>query len=375
MAKQNQTPATINQDERTPSERFTDMVIQEFTGHSGSPDLGSYQKRLIQNYFISIDLALKLAEEKRMKKKEQFRDKLKITWQNINMQTLAVNVVACSRIGYDPALPNHINMMPFKNNTTNQYDIVFIPGYRGKELMAMKYGFQVPDDVIVEVVYENDTFKPIKKDRNNEVETYIFEIAEDAFNRGKIIGGFYYHAYKETSEKNRLMFYSLHEIEKRKPAYAAAEFWGGEKDKWENGQKVGRQKVEGWYHEMIWKTIYRAAYGSITIDGKKMDDDLMQMLQQERLHEFDNSEELRDIKVSSDKNRTIEKKGSKKNLNIEEAKVVPDPPDPEVERKDADPIADQRVDSTDKAAEDQAYEEAMAEANAEGDQQSAMPGF
>lgn len=351
------------------------MVIQEFTGHSGSPDLGSYQKRLIQNYFISIDLALKLAEEKRMKKKEQFRDKLKITWQNINMQTLAVNVVACSRIGYDPALPNHINMMPFKNNTTNQYDIVFIPGYRGKELMAMKYGFQVPDDVIVEVVYENDTFKPIKKDRNNEVETYIFEIAEDAFNRGKIIGGFYYHAYKETSEKNRLMFYSLHEIEKRKPAYAAAEFWGGEKDKWENGQKVGRQKVEGWYHEMIWKTIYRAAYGSITIDGKKMDDDLMQMLQQERLHEFDNSEELRDIKVSSDKNRTIEKKGSKKNLNIEEAKVVPDPPDPEVERKDADPIADQRVDSTDKAAEDQAYEEAMAEANAEGDQQSAMPGF
>jgi len=322
-AKSN-TPATINPNGPTPGERFTNMVIHEFSGHAGTTELTPYQKRLIQNYFISIDLALKLAEEKRMKKPEKYRDQLEILWNNINMQGLAVNVVAYSRIGFDPALPNHINMMPFKNNTTNKYDIVFIEGYRGKELKAMKYGFQVPDDVIVEVVYENDTFKPIKKDKDNEVESYIFTVSENPFDRGAIIGGFYYHLFTENPARNKLMFYNLHEIEKRKPKYASAEFWGGEKDKWENGKKVGKEEVEGWYHEMVWKTIYRAAYNAITIDGAKIDDALMQLLEQEKLSGAE--QEFKDLSISADKHREIEVKGNKKNLDIDEAEVVEEQP-------------------------------------------------
>jgi hypothetical protein len=51
-----------------------------------------------------------------------------------------------------------------KNNKTKKYDISFITRYRGLELKAKKYGLDVPDAVIVELVHANDHFKSIKKD-------------------------------------------------------------------------------------------------------------------------------------------------------------------------------------------------------------------
>lgn len=282
--KENQKNTDVAKHEPSQSERFSAMVQREFSGKAGEViRLTGFQKRLIQNYFIAIDIALKTAEEKRLKKDEKYRDKVAIIWHNVNMELLAVNVVACARIGYDPALPNHIYMIPYKNNNTDKYDIVFTEGYRGKELKAKKYGLNVPDEVVVEVVYSTDTFKPVKKDLNNRTETYVFEINKP-FARGEIVGGFYYLQFKEEPWRNRLMQYSIAEIEKRKPAYASVEFWGGEKDIWENGKKTGKkEKVEGWYHEMVYKTLYRAAYGSITIDSQKIDEDFMKLLEHEQL--------------------------------------------------------------------------------------------
>jgi recombination protein RecT len=269
----------LAQKELSASERFMNKVVSEFSTGVGEIALTTFQRRLAQNYFISIDGSLKAAEEKRLKKKGK-ADPLAITWGNVNMEKLARDVVSRARIGFDPAQPNHINMMPFKNNNLSKYDIVFIEGYRGVELKATKYGLNVPDGVVVELVHSNDRFKSIKKDRNNPVETYDFEIVSD-FDRGDIVGGFYYYIYSQAPEKNKLVVMSIKEVEKRKPQYASAEFWGGEKDKWENGAVVGKEKVEGWYDQMVYKTIYRAAYGGITIDSQKIDDDYMQLKQSE----------------------------------------------------------------------------------------------
>jgi recombination protein RecT len=267
----------VAKQQQTMSERFMNAVVAQFNGEVGEVALTNFQKRLAQNYFMVADNALKTAEERRLKRTKN-QDPLPVTWANVDMTELAQNVVSAARIGWDPCQDNHVSLIPFKKNAINKYGLTFMPGYRGLELRAKKYGLDIPDGVIVELVYSNDKFKSIKKDHNNPIESYEFEIVND-FDRGNIIGGFYYHVYMEKPERNKLVIFTLKDILKRKPAYASVEFWGGEKDVWENGKKVGKEKVEGWFEEMCWKTIYRAAYNSITIDSQKIDDDYLKLKQ------------------------------------------------------------------------------------------------
>ncbi|MEF3309293.1 recombinase RecT [Paenibacillus sp. GYB004] len=267
--------------------------------------LTNFQKRLAQNYFISLDASLKLAEEKRQKSSKNSQSP-PITWQNVNMEKLSRDVVAHARIGFDPAQKNHINMVPFFNKALGKYDIGFVEGYRGMELKAVKYGLDVPDRVIVEVVYSTDRFKSFKKDRNNKVETYEFEVINE-FDRGDIVGGFYYHEYFQRPEKNKLVVMNLKDILKRRPDRASPEFWGGEKDVWEwddqkkKNVKKGTETVEGWYEKMVWKTIYRAAHGDVTIDSQKIDDDYMRLRQAES--EF--AEADADQEIAENANREV----------------------------------------------------------------------
>ena len=274
MSKETQ----VAKQEESMSTRFMNAVVKEFSGSVGEVALTNFQKRLAQNYFIATDQALVKAEQRRNTKKND----LPVVWGNVDMKQLALDVVAAARVGLDPAQPNHINMVPYRNNRTKKYDIGFIDGYRGIEMKAIKYGLDIPDDVTVELVYANDTFKPIKKDHRNKVESYEFEVS-NPFDRGEIVGGFYYHSYNDNPGKNKLVVMPLGDIMKRKPQYAAPEFWGGEKTIWKDGKPAGKEKVEGWYEHMCWKTIYRAAYRDITIDSQKIDDDYLRLKKQEEL--------------------------------------------------------------------------------------------
>lgn len=273
--KQNQ----IAKSEPNMAERFMNKVISLFNNNVGEIALTNFQKRLAQNYFIVADMSLKTAEEKRKKKSAKYQDPLPVTWANVDMDSLAEDVVSAARIGWDPMQDNHVSLIPFKKNAINKYGITFMPGYRGIELKAKKYGLDVPDHVIVELVYSNDKFKSYKKDRNNKIESFDFEIVND-FDRGEIIGGFYYHIYSDKPEKNKLVVMSRKDIEKRKPPYASAEFWGGEKTVWVDGKKT-TEHTDGWYEKMCYKTVYRAAYKDITIDSQKIDDDYLRLKQME----------------------------------------------------------------------------------------------
>lgn len=306
-----QAPANVPQQtpDQTYSEKFTGMVLREFQAISPGSELTQFQKRLCQNYFIKLDQVLKAAETKRMAKSEKYRDSLALKWQNVNLEKLALDVVSFSSVGLDPLQPNHLHLIPYKNNATNKYDFGFIIGYRGSELKAKKYGLDVPDEVIVELVYQNDKFKQIKKDINNPIESYLFEVVDD-FNRGPLIGGFYYFSYKD-EKKNKIRVFTKADIEKRKPAYASADFWGGDKDKWEGGQKVGTEKIEGWYDEMAYKTLVRAAYNSITIDSAKIDEAYQHMLSADI--------DLKEVQVQQE----ILANANKTELSIQDAEVIP----------------------------------------------------
>ncbi|MFV5697785.1 recombinational DNA repair protein (RecE pathway) [Flavobacterium sp. ZT3R17] len=302
-------------DKVTPSERFVNSVLSNFASNNGKIQLTSFQEKLIQNYFIKLDSTLKDLEAKNSKKTPQYKEPLAYNWNNVNMTKLSTDVVAWSSIGLDPTQPNHVSLIPYKNKETNRWDIGFLPGYNGLEIKSKKYGLDVPDFFISELKYTTDIFKSIKKDMNNRVEGYVFEITNE-FNRGTVEGGFYYHGYIDNPEKNKLKTFSLSDIEKRKPTYASVEFWGGEKDKWETDPntnksvKVGKVKIDGWFDEMALKTIKRACYNAITIDASKIDEHYLKTIQGEK--------EMNSVKIENE----ILENANKESLDFDDAVMV-----------------------------------------------------
>ncbi|MFA6662018.1 MAG: recombinase RecT, partial [Bacilli bacterium] len=238
-----------------------------------------------QGYFIGIDRALQVQEENRVRKNEKCTDPkymndLPYIWQNVNLKDLALDVVHYARMGLDMMQKNHISPIPYKNNKTNMYDITLMPGYVGIEYIARKYATEPPTAVTTELVYSTDTFKPIKKNRENKVESYEFEI-NNPFDRGEIIGGFGYIEYSDPA-KNTLIIMTKADVEKRKPQYAAAEFWGGTIKKYVNG-KLTSVETDGWYPEMFEKTIRREVFNEkhIQRDPQKIDDNYQYMKMRE----------------------------------------------------------------------------------------------
>ena len=233
------------------SERFTNMIVKEFAhGTSLEANLSDVQKRIVGGYFISIDKALKAAEEKR----DQTKNNLPMTWNNVNMQSLATDLVHYARLGLDMTQDNMLFPIPYRNNKTGKYDITLMEGYNGRRYIAEKYALDPPRDIRVELVYETDVFRPIVKSATNKVENYEFEIT-NAFNRGKVVGGFAYLEFTDPA-KNKLIIMTIEDIEKRKPKYAAPQFWND------------------WKNEMYKKTIMREACSSkyIVVDPAKIDD-------------------------------------------------------------------------------------------------------
>jgi len=280
------------------SERFTEKVLSEFNGNvSGGLQITDFQRSLIQGYFIGIDRALQVQEEKRLSKNlkntdPKYNNDLPMIWQNINLKDLALDVVHYARMGLDMMQKNHISPIPFKNNNTNQYDVTLMPGYVGIEYIAKRYALDPPVAVAIELVYSTDTFKPVKKNRDNKVESYEFEI-NNPFNRGDIIGGFGYIEY-DNPTKNKLIMMTKADIEKRKPQYASAEFWGGKKKVWENKKQI-EVETDGWYAEMFEKTIKREVFSEkhIQRDPQKIDDAYQYMKMREaRMAEIAAQEEI-----------------------------------------------------------------------------------
>lgn len=310
--------------EKSMSVRFTESVLKELqTVQDSQPKLTEFQTKIIQNTFVKIDMILKENEVKRAAK----RDANSITpfeWKNVNLPKLAQDVAAFSAVGLDPLQKNHVHLVPYINNKTGLYDFTPIIGYRGTELKAKKFALDPPKDTVIELVHENDTFKVTKKDKNNSVESYILEI-ENPFDRGEIVGGFYYHVYEDAT-KNVLRILSINDILKRKPDYASAEFWGGSKDEYKNGSKTGNKiTVEGWFAEMCYKTLVRAAYDSITIDSEKINAHLARVIQLEESYYY-GGEEKQDAKIEMRKE--AEKQAAATPLNIDALQQSNTPPDP-----------------------------------------------
>lgn len=253
------------------SQRFTNVVMREFTKSTGNIKITPHQENLIQGYFIACDNALVAAEQKRLKKAEEkskwgeaAREQTPYTWNNVNIDAkLAQRVVVYAKLGLDMTLPNHLFPIPYMNGKNDKYDINFQEGYRGREIKTKKYSYYPIKNVAYELVYSNDKFTPYKRGAKHRYDTYEFEIT-NPFDRGNLVGGFAYIEF-EDPQRNILLIMSKADIDKRKDASPS-----GGKGFWEN-----------WYDEMALKTVVNAACSKVTLDPEKIDPDFRIMQQSE----------------------------------------------------------------------------------------------
>ena len=270
----------------TASERFTNMVMAQYSSIGPAHEFTTKEKQLIRGYFITIDQMLAKTEADRLRKNENNRDHkydnaLPYSWNTIDLPQLAQDLAHYAHVGLDMMEDNTLVPIPFKNNKGNMYTVTLMEGYNGIRYQAEKYALHPFRSVTVEVIYANDVFKPLKKSISRPFDSYEFEIPQP-FDRGEPVGVFGYIEYEDSSN-NKLVFFSKADVLKRKPPYASPEFWGGKKTVYENGKKVEKE-MEGWLPEMFAKTMKREIYGlkHIIRDPAKVDESYNYIRQREQ---------------------------------------------------------------------------------------------
>ncbi len=302
---------------KTASERYSDMVMKEFSALSGEVVIfDQNQKRLAQHLFVKADASLKTLEAKRVADSSK-QSMLAYTWQNVNLTKLAVDSVHRIEIGLDALIPNHLSMIPYWNKHLQKYDLDLQIGYVGRDYYRRKMAYNAPVDIIYELVFDTDVFEPIKKSQGIDVESYKFEI-KNPFRRGAVIGGFGYIVY-EDPKMNKLVIVTEAEF-KESEALSKGGFW-------KKSPKA-----------MRYKTIVNRATDKLLIDPDKTNVSFFEVEQQENSDEFEKEEEDQIIDIDPDEVKETTS-GNDQALKESQAKVVDI--DPGSIKIPADPIEDE----------------------------------
>lgn len=256
--------------EGTVSSRFTDLIIKEASATSDMVQFTPYKKKLAQHMFIKIDAQLKDLEAKRVSSGKQVAT---YTWENINMEKLAIDTVHRVDLGLDALIPNHIHPIPYFNKKKEKYDLDLRIGFKGKDYYRRKMACDEPVNIVYELVYSNDEFKVNKRGMNQDFDSYEFEI-KNPFDRGKVVGGFGYIVY-EKKEKNELVIVAESDFISSKNCAKSKDFW--------NKNPV----------EMRFKTLVHRTTEKLNLDPEKVnasflmvdssdnDDDVIEITQEE----------------------------------------------------------------------------------------------
>lgn len=244
-------------------DRFTNAVLSCYGDAGNGIEVSQKEIDILKGYFLQIDLALKSSKDG-------------LTWNMVNLTSLAPRLKHYARLGLDMQLPNHLFAVPFKSSTSKYITLNLIPGYEGRKYIAKKFAVTPFKDIIAHLVGENDTFEPIYRDATHTHDDYIFK--ESPFNKGKIIGAFGYVLYDD-SEMNRLTVMSIEEIKKHKPAKASEKFWEGD-----------------WKNKMYLKTVIIEACKNIALDAEKIRE-YQEDLEQIEAYEIESTKAIADAEA------------------------------------------------------------------------------
>jgi recombination protein RecT len=267
------------------SVRFVEEVEKQFGQEMGTEIIFSdHQKKLAQHLFLKADSALKEFESKRKGSKTPY------TWNNVNLNNLAIEAVHKVNLGLDALMKNHIHVIPYFNGKNKKYDLELQTGFKGLMYIAKKYALNPPKKIVIELVHKNDHFAVLKSNLEREVEGYEFEI-ENPFNRGPVVGGFAYIKY-EVETKNELMILTEEDFKKAKNAAKTDMIWNA------------------WPEKMRYKTIARRVSDKIDLDPEKVN-------AQSMIHE-------ETAGVEAEANREIAENANSQTIDIEAEEEEPD---------------------------------------------------
>lgn len=239
--------------EKSISERFVGMVMQEFAAAFGNgTQLTPMQKKLAQHLYLRIDRALQEAEAKRIKLGDK---RSPYIWQNINLPKMAMDAMHRINLGLDGLIENHISPIAYWNSKNSKYDIDLRVGYVGKDYYRRKMAVEEPVNILYELVYDTDEFRPIKKNAKNEIESFEFEI-KNPWNRGKVMGGFGYIIYSDP-KKNKLVIVTEKDFQRSEKSAKSNEFWKNNRE------------------QMQYKTIVHRTTEKIPVDPEKINESFM----------------------------------------------------------------------------------------------------
>jgi len=228
----------------TVAESFVAKVMKHFTAQLGDMvEWGPYQRMLAQHLYIKIDNSLKELQSKGKA----------VHWGNVNMVKLAVDAVHVVNLGLDGLLRNHVDVIPYKNGAltnasgTTMYDLAIRPGYRGKLYSYQRASTKPIRRVIVQLLFEGDTFVP-KFSPSGDSYEYV---PKDVFREDEnIVGGFTFLAY-EDERNNKLVPVTMRDFKKSQSSSKARVTTTTNED----GEVVTSGNFwKDWYPEMCEKT-------------------------------------------------------------------------------------------------------------------------
>ena len=91
----------------TASERFTNLVISKYANIAQGIDVTDKEKAIIAGYYIVIDKAIKSAKNP-------------IEWNEVDLNSLALDLAHRARLGLEMQMPNHLFGTPCKNTRTGE---------------------------------------------------------------------------------------------------------------------------------------------------------------------------------------------------------------------------------------------------------------
>lgn len=180
------------------------------------------QSVLVQHVFLKVHADLKALEAKRATDSRK-TDHPPISWENINMHKLSIDAVRIVNLELDALIKNHVNVLPYLNSRTQQYDIDLRPGYEGVKHYRTKFAIDPPSDIVIKLIHKTDHFVPVYKDRNNAIDCYEFQ-ETSPFDRGEVIGGFGYLSYPDPT-KNKLFVITQRDFNRARESAKGNPFW------------------------------------------------------------------------------------------------------------------------------------------------------